>query len=363
MKVKSFQLHKRSSSEFDFIEDKFAIDPLNFLFTISDGATQGFKSNLWAELLTKRFINSPSFKAEELIQDFKDEAFEFNKLEHELSPNLAIRALQLKKIEFGGFATFLGAKIEDKKLHYISSGDVCLFILRNGKPHPFPFKNIEELDSDKGFLGTFKLLNNDVLSNQFFSDEINLEDSDKIFLATDAIARLILRQNSVLNELDELRDFNSFKDYILSKWNEKVLEEDDITIVKIENPLSPDIECMEFLPPPDFSLPKEPIIIFSQSEISNKLSPEEIKEIQNQLQQLNNNLTKSESKIRQLSKNVNLLKYLLIALLLGVFLIVMLFFWKINKTGGEKNNEIRNSDNSEKVEKKILKENKIPTTQ
>ncbi len=326
MKVKVFQLHKRSSYEFDCIEDKYAIDQSNLLFTVSDGATQGYKSNLWAKLLTEKFIESPLFSAEELILNFKASANEFEILEHELSANSAIKALQKKKIEFGGFATFLGVKIEKDKLQYISSGDVCLFLFRDGLSQSYPFKNISELDNEKSFIGTKKLLNDEIDSSEFQNAIIPLEINDKILLTTDAIARFILKDNNILNELDKLEDFDSFKDYIILNWNEKTLEEDDITFIKIENPGNTEIEINEIIPPPNFVFTTKTNFPKSTVRKKQELVTEDI---QSKFGEINNNLIHSKNKISNLYKQIKTLRCISIASVIGLIIVIVFFSWKI----------------------------------
>ena len=62
MAIQSFQIHKRSSYEFKFIQDKVAISEKNNVVAISDGTTQSFWSDKWAEILTESFVENPTFE-------------------------------------------------------------------------------------------------------------------------------------------------------------------------------------------------------------------------------------------------------------------------------------------------------------
>ena len=171
--------------------------------------------------------------------------------------------LELRKIADGSYATFMGIEVREDTLRYVSSGDVCGFVKTADGLQYFPFSNVEELDKDKGFLSTTRLLNHQVKPEQFRSGKLSIKENDKIILMTDAVARLTLRDNNIIDKILHLEDFESFKDYIISEWEAKRLEEDDITICVIEpNAKS---EEQNIHPPKDFSFPKveTPIINFN----------------------------------------------------------------------------------------------------
>ena len=162
--------------------------------------------------------------------------------------------LELRKIADGSYATFMGIEVREDTLRYVSSGDVCGFVKITDGLQSFPFSNVEELDKDKGFLSTTRLLNHQVKPEQFRSGKLSIKENDKIILMTDAVARLTLRDNNIIDKILHLEDFESFKDYIISEWEAKRLEEDDITICVIEpNAKS---EEQNIHPPKDFSFPK-----------------------------------------------------------------------------------------------------------
>ena len=156
MRTRIFQLHKRSSYVFSAIQDKICFDNRKQIYAISDGATQGYKSEIWSEKLVKSFVDKPNFEVNSLLQDFKNYAESFQKIPNTENSNPALRALEERKRMQGGFATFMGVKIEGGELEYISSGDVCGFVKSNDILQGFPFSKVEELDQDKGFLGTQK---------------------------------------------------------------------------------------------------------------------------------------------------------------------------------------------------------------
>ena len=263
MKIKTLQIHKRSVSGFSDIQDKYCYSEEKGVIAISDGATQGFKSEIWAEMLVNNFVQNPEFEIEKFLIDLEKYAQDFSEIEFEPNPNPALRMLELRKIAAGSYATFMGIEVRKDTLRYVSSGDVCGFVKTTDGLQSFPFSNVEELDKDKGFLSTTRLLNHQVKQEQFRSGKLSIKENDKIILMTDAVARLTLRDNNIIDKILHLEDFESFKDYIISEWEAKRLEEDDITICVIEpNAKS---EEQNIHPPKDFSFPKVemPIINFN----------------------------------------------------------------------------------------------------
>ena len=263
MKIKTLQIHKCSVSGFSDIQDKYCYSEEKGVIAISDGATQGFKSEIWAEMLVNNFVQNPEFEIEKFLIDLEKYAQDFSEIEFEPNPNPALRMLELRKIADGSYATFMGIEVRKDTLRYVSSGDVCGFVKTTDGLQSFPFSNVEELDRDKGFLSTTRLLNHQVKPEQFRSGKLSIKENDKIILMTDAVARLTLRDNNIIDKILHLEDFESFKDYIISEWEAKRLEEDDITICVIEpNAKS---EEQNIHPPKDFSFPKveTPIINFN----------------------------------------------------------------------------------------------------
>lgn len=254
MKIKTLQIHKCSVSGFSDIQDKYCYNGEKGVIAISDGATQGFKSEIWAEMLVNNFVQNPEFEIEKFLIDLEKYAQDFSEIEFEPNPNPALRMLEFRKIADGSYATFMGIEVREDTLRYVSSGDVCGFVKITDGLQSFPFSNVEELDKDKGFLSTTRLLNHQVKPEQFRSGKLSIKENDKIILMTDAVARLTLRDNNIIDKILHLEDFESFKDYIISEWEAKRLEEDDITICVIEpNAKS---EEQNIHPPKDFSFPK-----------------------------------------------------------------------------------------------------------
>ncbi|SHI70894.1 hypothetical protein SAMN05443429_103195 [Cruoricaptor ignavus] len=318
MEAKIFQLHKRTAECFENIQDKYSIDLQNGIYSIADGATQGYRSEIWADILVKGFQENPDFNENVLLNLLQNLEKEFSSIEFPEQTDPALKVLDLRKRQEGAFSTFLGLSIQDQLVRFISSGDVCFFIISENQVLSYPFNTIEALDKDKGFIGTSRIKKGEIKPELFNTGEIRLKPGHRLLLATDAIARYIFRNPHSLTALTELENYEKFFDFIIKKWDAKELEEDDITLMILE-PEKAD-RLTEFLPKADFKFPKEDsnVVIIDPN---NELTPEEMKQIQQQLVQLslqitslNQSLASSQNENRLRSELENLRKKLTAAL-------------------------------------------------
>lgn len=358
MSAKIFQLHKRSAYVFDAIQDKYSFNPSQTLFAISDGATQGYKSEIWAKLLVDFFIKSPTFETLTLISLFTQAAKEFQLLDFSLNTNNpALRLAEERKKQQGAFATFMGVQLSREQLQYISSGDVCGFLIREGKVFPFPHHTIDELENDKGFLGTRPLLNQTVNIQQFKTGNIFLNKNDIVLLATDALARLLLQNQVEIDKLLSLSNFEDFHSYIMNLWEQKRLEEDDITLCLITPFIQRETNC--YLPPKGFSFPKEKTPNYGG--IIPSHNPQNIESAKGEIIKLQQQLDTTQNTIHQLQEQNKWFKWGLIGL--SSLLIIILGYDTFKKTPSNTNETITifKEQNRWKIKiRYLLKEIKIP---
>lgn len=328
MNIKILQLHKRASYEYIHIQDKYNFSVDNKCIALSDGTTQSFKSELWAKMIVDSFITQPTFDVNLLKDQFKKLAFDFQNNDFEYSSNFAKAALEKDKQKKGGTATFIGLQYQNEGLiKVMNCGDTCLFIFRNNKITPFPFNSLDELDHNNYFINSTKLIEDKIEDVFFNSTEIKLEKDDIIILATDAISRLIFRKPEVINLLIKINNFEELKQLCLNYWNNKELEEDDISVI-IAAPFLPD-KIIEFIPPSDFSFPKEEEKEFIPS-IGNQTYINEIDPVQ--MQQLNRMIQDLFRETSFLKNKLKLIQVLLISALLLLVLNTALLFYFIKNS-------------------------------
>lgn len=328
MNIKTLQLHKRASYEYKYIQDKYIFSVENKCIALSDGTTQSFKSELWAKMIVESFINYPTFDVKILKDQFKKLAFDFQNIEFEYSANFAKAALEKDKRKKGGTATFIGLQYQKEGfIKVLNCGDTCLFIIKKNKIIPYPFKSLNELDNNDYFINSTKLID-DKIDDEFFNfTEIKVEKDDIIILATDAISRLIFRKPEVINLLVKINNFEELKQFCLDHWDNKELEEDDISIVFV-SPFLP-TKTIEIFPPKDFTFPKEEEKEFVPF-IGNQNYINEIDPIQ--MQQLNRMIQDLFIETNFLKNKLKLTQVLLISVLLLLVLNTALLFYFIKNS-------------------------------
>lgn len=347
MDIKVFQLHKRASIKFNNIQDKFNLSLENKCIALSDGTTQSFKSELWAKMLVDWFASKPTFDLDVLKNNFKNLANEFTDLDFAYSSNFAKASLEKAKKNKGGTATFIALHfINDFNIKVLNCGDSCLFKLRENKIISFPFKNLEELDNNHNFINTSKLLEEEIENEYFNVEEIKLNKNDILILATDAISRLIFTKPEIITLILKCKNFDDFKILCETNWDNKELEEDDISIIVINPNLQNNIT--EIVPPNDFTFPEPEVVIFTPSTdkniFSNNIKDLEMEQLQKIVQQLfrETNFLKDKIKLTQA---------LLISTLAILILNTFLLFYFNHKINNEKEIVIKN-ENPIKYEEK-----------
>ena len=170
-------------------------------------------------------------------------------------------------------------------------------------------------------------------------------------LGSESIARLTLRDKSILDRILSFRNYEDFFQFITKEWENKRLEEDDITIGVIE--VSDDIQEEVYLPSSNFSFPKEerPIIQFNQFN-TDKMSLEEIKKhlqiLDKKVKSLEEEKQKLYNKIKQKSFVISIFNFILVVVLLTTYHYLF---------NGKENEEKSVNKTSEVVNKKVSEKN------
>ena len=350
MDIKVLQLHKRASIRFNNIQDKFNLSLENKCIALSDGTTQSFKSEFWAKMLVDWFARKPTFDLDVLKNNFKNLANEFTDLNFIYSSNFAKASLEKAKKNKGGTATFIALHfINDFDIKVLNCGDSCLFILRENKIISFPFKNLEELDNNHNFINTSKLLEEEIENEYFNVEEIKLNKNDILILATDAISRLIFAKPEIITLILKCKNFDDFKILCETNWDNKELEEDDISIIVINPNLQNNIT--EIVPPNDFTFPEPDVVIFTPSTdkniFNNNINDLEMEQLQKMVQQLfrETNFLKDKLKLTQA---------LLISTLAILIVNTFLLFYFNHKINNEKEIVIKNENPIQYEEKQEI---------
>lgn len=262
MRVTILQIHKRSSHEFKYIQDKFSISKNNTVIALADGTTQSFRSEIWAEMLVDEFTNHPTSKPTQLIKQFRNCATRFKKITFEYSKTPATALLEKTKQRKGATASFLGIQLKSNNtLELISVGDVNVILIRtNKKIEFFPFSDLNKLDAESNFINSEELVKNNFKTSSIRLNKIQLMNGDKVIATTDALARLLLQKPDKINDLVTLNNFSNLLFFCNKHWNNHDLQEDDISAI-ILDPKEKN-ELVLFKPPENFKFQKKAEIEF-----------------------------------------------------------------------------------------------------
>ncbi|MDM1361130.1 hypothetical protein [Myroides marinus] len=334
MNIKSLQLHKRSSYEFKYIQDRFAYNLDKKTIAIADGTTQSFNSERWADVITQQFVSNSTFNLEQLVNLFKTVEKEYSNAEYIFSDNFAKAALEREKLKNGSTATFLGVEFYDDFFKIVSCGDSNLFRISNSEIVMYPFHTVEELDNNECFLNTVKLRRGEVDDSFFCLKEIPYLIEDKIILATDALSRLFLKQPDTINQLLSIKNFEEFHDFCIQYWETKELEEDDITAVIISFEDDDSVEVI--IPNIDFSFPKEEEYEFIPSHVETESSDLNSQDMQ-EIRQNFNGVAKDFFEVKKSLKSQQLFNLLISSLLIVNLLFTGIIIYKTGFLKEDKN--------------------------
>jgi serine/threonine protein phosphatase PrpC len=255
MNFKVFHTHKKSSLTYNFVQDKFYINPENKTIAIADGTTQSFRSEFWSELLVQEFCKHPTFETKDFLNLSKSLADKLQSSPPVFSEKTAIASLERDKFSKGSTSTFLGIQFRDQNtFDVLNVGDCNLFIIKkNGDIISYPFDSIDDLNNNQAFLNTINLLNEEPDPIDIALGQLKFEDGDKLLLCTDAISRLFLSDKKWIDEIVNFDNFDLFIKKIEDLWSDTVLEEDDITIIYMSKTLP---NTLYINPPVGFSFPE-----------------------------------------------------------------------------------------------------------
>lgn len=323
MSIKVLQLHKRAAYEFKFIQDRYSYNLEKKTFALADGTTQSFNSELWAQIITKTFCLNPIFNSKELIEAFKRQVQDYKNAKYKLSSNPAKASLERAKQIKGGTATFIGLQFKElNKIELISCGDTnCFLVNEKNETNPFPYTDIDSLDANNYFINTEILLADEVDDSFFKHQTVEFSKKDTLIIATDALSRLFLTKPSTVFEILKINSFQDFLNFCLKYWENKELQEDDISVIII--PVNDMEEVKVIEPPVNFSFPKEEEVEFVLPSLNTlnqgKHSNMDINEIRKQFSGVANDF-------HSVKRKQHIHKYLLFLILVLLVVNILLTF-------------------------------------
>jgi serine/threonine protein phosphatase PrpC len=331
MPVKIFQLHKRSSYTYSQIQDKFSYNEGLKVVSIADGTTQSFRSELWANLLTEEFVLKPHFDKKSFLKSLEGSFEKFKKIDFTFSSNTALAYLEKQKMAMGATSTLMGLKFDNNALEIISCGDGNVFIVNDkAKLKTLPFADIEALDNNKSFINTEKYT--EIEEEELYYNKVTLDVNDKVIICTDALSRLLLQDESYLQQIVKFKNYQDFFDFCISLWDAKKMQEDDITLVVVDNPN--DFTTSTFVPSANFEFEKEKEFEFIPTPLNeNEMNDykELIEALRKEFYDINTKITKLES----------IFKFLLIITVINLALNVYVSYGSLSGISGKLKEQLK----------------------
>ncbi|ANN15062.1 hypothetical protein SD37_04890 [Amycolatopsis orientalis] len=209
-------------------EDSAAADINAGRFALSDGASAAARAEVWSQLLTEAFVSGG-----DPLKSSTLSALRRSWRERVCAPDLAWYARE--KLAQGSAATFLGVRVETSGYTITAVGDSCLFhVSERELVLVAPLTDSREFTRFPDLVHTSP--DTPVPLEHVWSGGGPLRDGDVLLLATDAVAKYLLRQHRETGELpailDHLADEEQFIEFI-TRAREHGLENDDSTVCAV----------------------------------------------------------------------------------------------------------------------------------
>jgi hypothetical protein len=206
-------------------------------FAVADGATESSYAGLWAQMLVKEFVSTPSLEPSTWatwlpeIQKRWEQA-----VGHQQLPWYAEI-----KWQQGAFATFLGIVVQPPRWQALAVGDCCLFHIRQQRLcQAFPvqcahdFSNSPWLIGSRGFTPDMMVVRELRLEGEF-------QAGDRLWLMTDALAQWFLQLTEAGHQPWELLEpllaepeaTASFRAWIATLRGARQIRNDDVTLMGV----------------------------------------------------------------------------------------------------------------------------------
>lgn len=236
---------QKDGNEPEEYEDAFSVELEHGCFALADGASDSAFSQLWARIVTERFVESQPNKSESIYSFISSWLSGCQDSWHKGIPWDRLPWHGEEKAKRGASATFLGLRFDrpgpeiDSPCRWwaVAIGDTCLFQIRRGRiVTAFP------IDNPDSFSNTPELLCSNPLNNPLLQENIRVLEGefvagDRLFLATDALAHWALSQSEARKrpwlKLSRQHDESAFHSWIGSMRRARTIRNDDTTLICI----------------------------------------------------------------------------------------------------------------------------------
>ena len=220
-----------------------------FTAAVADGASEGFLSRQWAELLVIEYCSDESDKSSLASFVIETEAIWREYLEAYIQKreegNRPIQWYEEPGLENGAFSTLVGLSIFDgpndaeKTWNAEAVGDTCLFQIRHNElVCSFPIENAETFNSWPALISSNPKHNKNLVENCKSAEGL-WEDGDQFFMMSDAISAWFLQEHEANHQpvvwMQELSKKNNveFVEWICGLRENNEIKNDDVTFMCI----------------------------------------------------------------------------------------------------------------------------------
>lgn len=220
-------------------EDAYAPDKKGAIskIAISDGASESYNSQLWANLLVKQFVSDSAINpvvVDSLIGQYNNQ--------HDYA---AMSWSQQSAYERGSFASLIGVEYseEHRELDIIAVGDSLAVLLdRDVAVMTYPYLESSQFDQRPTLISTLKQHNRFLEENNFVtahSKTISLKEYETpiLLLMTDALGQWALRNQEqgtpVWDLLCNIKK-TQLRKLVIEERQQKRMRTDDVTLLVVE---------------------------------------------------------------------------------------------------------------------------------
>jgi hypothetical protein len=230
--MKTLALHApKEGSEEEQYEDAWATHTHpdgSHLLAVADGASTAVFAREWANLLVSTFVQTPELPTDDALFATVET---LSATWYASVKDKSTSWWAEEKLPHGSSATLLLAHISGNTINMLAVGDVCLFLVREGRlKYAFPITRSHKFDTHPMLLTTKKPTKNPDVKR--FSCPI--EPNDTLYLLSDAVACWFLEQYEAKRKPWELIPPT---DAELATWlanlrETREMKNDDVTVLK-----------------------------------------------------------------------------------------------------------------------------------
>jgi hypothetical protein len=215
-------------------EDRWCVSTDGSSCAVSDGASISFDSGPWAEVLCRKFIETPDITLEWLASAVAEYQLGYDRDGMSWSHQAAF--------DRGSFATLLGVLCSNDRqvARIFALGDTLLAFIDNGRVvRTIPYVHPDEFDKAPMLLSTNRLenraLDQETINEAWCELVLASHETPMLLLMTDAIGRWLLNDPSPdrVATLLNLQDAYSFGKFVEEERSNGRLKRDDSTLVVI----------------------------------------------------------------------------------------------------------------------------------